>query len=185
MREPDGFRDYVMARQGALIRAAYLMSGDRHLAEDLVQTSLAKAWARWAQVSRAGNVDAYVHRILVNTFVAGTRRRWWGELPAGHRMPEQVHIDTMPDWTERDTLLAAVRRLAPRQRAVIALRFYLDQTETATAEALGCTVGTVKSQTARALARLREHLGADAVPPAAITTERGSDEPPVRRARPA
>jgi RNA polymerase sigma-70 factor (sigma-E family) len=137
------------------------MSGDRHTAEDLVQTSLAKAWSKWARVSRAGNVDAYVHRILVNTFVASTRRRWWGELPSSDRLPEQVHHDEHPDWAQRDALLAAVRRLAPRQRAVIALRFLLDQTEYATAEVLGCSVGTVKSQTSRALARLREHLGTD------------------------
>ena len=173
MREPDGFRDYVVARQGALVRAAYLMSGDRHLAEDLVQTSLTKAWTRWDRVSRAGNVDAYVHRILVNTFVAATRRRWWGELPAGDRMPETAHVDAQPDWTQRDTLLAAVRRLPPRQRAVIALRFYLDQTEAATAEAMGCSVGTVKSQTARALIRLREHLGTEAIRAAVPTPERG------------
>ena len=173
MREPDGFRDYVTARQGVLIRAARLMCGDRYLAEDLVQTTLAKAWARWGHVSRADNVDAYVHRILVNTFVAATRRRWWGELPVGDRMPETAHADALPDWTQRDTLLAAVRRLAPRQRAVIALRFYLDQTEAATAEAMGCSVGTVKSQTARALVRLREHLGTEAIRAAVPTPERG------------
>lgn len=162
MREPEGFRDYVVARQGALTRAAYLMSGDRHTAEDLVQSSLAKAWTRWEHVSRSTNVDAYVHRILINTFVASTRRRWWGERPAGDRLPEEIHLDPLPDWTQRETLLAAVRRLAPRQRAVIALRFFLDQSEAVTAETLGCSLGTVKSQTARALAQLRTHLGADA-----------------------
>jgi RNA polymerase sigma-70 factor (sigma-E family) len=164
MREPDGFREYVVARQGALGRAAYLMSGDRHLAEDLVQISLARAWRRWDHVSQAGNVDAYVHRILVNTFVASARRRWWGELPSGNHVPDDAGHNPYADWEDRDHLLAAVRRLAPRQRAVVALRFLLDQSEAETAEALGCSVGTVKSQSAKALAKLREYLGAETAP---------------------
>jgi RNA polymerase sigma-70 factor (sigma-E family) len=172
MREPEGFREYVMARQGALGRAAYLMSGDRHLAEDLVQTSLARAWSQWEVVSRAGNVDAYVHRILVNAFISATRRRWRRELPSGDRLPEPDHYDPYLGWADREVLLAAVRRLPPRQRAVIALRFYLDQTEAATAEALGCSVGTVKSQSAKALARLRAYMGAGAAPAMAGGGER-------------
>lgn len=154
-------------RQSALHRAAYLLSGDRHLAEDLVQTTLAKVWSRWERVSAAGNVDAYVHRILVNTFIGSTRRRWWGERPAGDRLPDGVSHDPYPDWTDREALLGAIRLLPPRQRAVITLRFFLDQTEATTAESLGCTVGTVKSQTSRALTRLREHFQAQALPAAA------------------
>lgn len=171
MREPDGFREYVIARQGALCRAAYLMSGDRHLAEDLVQTALAKAWRRWDDVSRAGNVDAYVHRILVNAFVSSWRRRWRGERPAGDHLPERAQEEAYPGWEDRDVLLAAVRRLAPRQRAVVALRFYLDQSEAETAATLGCSVGTVKSQSAKALAQLRRHLDVDVAPTVARTAQ--------------
>jgi RNA polymerase sigma-70 factor (sigma-E family) len=164
MREPEGFPEYVAARQGTLLRAAYLMSGDRHHAEDLVQTALTKAWGRWAAVSRSDNVDAYMHRILVNTFLASTRRRWWRERPAGDRFPDVPEREPYPDPGDREALLGAVRLLPPRQRAVIALRFFLDQTEAATAVSLNCSVGTVKSHTARALARLRTELDdADAV----------------------
>ena len=159
MREAEGFREYVTARRGALGRVAYLMSGDRYLAEDLVQTSLTRAWTRWDVVSRTGNVDAYMHRMLVNAFVSATRRRWRGELPAGDGLPDQGQHDPYHGWEDRDTLRAAVRRLPPRQRAVIALRYYLDRTEVDTAAALGCSVGTVKSQNAKAIARLRTYLG--------------------------
>jgi RNA polymerase sigma-70 factor (sigma-E family) len=164
MPGPEGFREYVVARQSALLRAAYLLSGDRHTAEDLVQTSLTKVWLRWSHVSQAGNVDAYVHRVLVNAYISSTRRRWWGERPSGDQLPDRAGPEPYSGWTERDVLLGAIRQLPPRQRAVITLRFFLDQTEATTAETLGCSVGTVKSQTARALGKLREHLAPESVP---------------------
>jgi RNA polymerase sigma-70 factor (sigma-E family) len=164
MREPDGFHDYVAARQHALVRAAYLMTGDRHLAEDLVQTALARAWSRWTSVSRTENPDAYVHRILVNTFIAANRRRWRAEVPVGDRMPDQATIDPYSVRDVHDDVLTAVRSLPPRQRAVVALRYFLDQSEAATAAALGCEVGTVKSQAAKALTRLRAVIEPDIHP---------------------
>lgn len=161
LREPAGFREYVEARQTALWRAAYLMVGDPHLAQDLVQTALARAWRNWERVARAEDVDAYMYRVLANVFASSWRRRWRGELPSSDALPETPAGEDGASWEDRMALLAAVRRLPRRQRAVIALRYYLDQTEGQTAQALGCSVGTVKSQTAKALASLRVLLSAD------------------------
>ncbi|HEU5332266.1 MAG TPA: SigE family RNA polymerase sigma factor [Actinocrinis sp.] len=161
LREPAGFREYVEARQTSLWRAAYLMVGDAHLAQDLVQIALARAWRNWERVARAEDVDAYVYRILANVFASSWRRRWRGELPSGDALPDPPAGDDGASWEDRMTLLAAVRLLPRRQRAVIALRYYLDQTESQTAQALGCSVGTVKSQAAKALASLRVQLSAD------------------------
>ncbi|WP_020141663.1 SigE family RNA polymerase sigma factor [Terracoccus sp. 273MFTsu3.1] len=150
------FDDFVATRSTRLLRTAYLLTHDRALAEDLVQTSLAKAWFAWARID--GQPDAYVRRVMVNTYSSWWRRRWNGEqataeLPeraaaAGHR-PEDVRVD------DRTDLWRALARLPKRQRAVVVLRFYEDLSESETAEILQCSVGTVKSQASRALAKLR------------------------------
>lgn len=150
------FDDFVATRSTRLLRTAYLLTHDRALAEDLVQTSLAKAWFAWARID--GQPDAYVRRVMVNTYSSWWRRRWNGEqatadLPeraaaAGHR-PEDVRVD------DRTDLWRALARLPRRQRAVVVLRFYEDLSEIETAEILQCSVGTVKSQASRALAKLR------------------------------
>ena len=150
------FDDFVATRSTRLLRTAYLLTHDRALAEDLVQTSLAKAWFAWGRID--GQPDAYVRRVMVNTYSSWWRRRWNGEeataeLPergAGTRgRTEDGRVD------DRTDLWRALARLPKRQRAVVVLRFYEDLSEIETAEILQCSVGTVKSQASRALAKLR------------------------------
>lgn len=154
-KEPPGFRDYVAARQRAFLRTARMLTGDEHTAEDLVQATLERVWPRWESIVRGGDPDAYVRRVLVNTYSSWWRRKWRGEQPTSD-LPE---ITTADDEYAQADLADAMRRLLPtlppRQRAVLVLRFYDDLTEAATADALGCSVGTVKSQASKALARLR------------------------------
>jgi RNA polymerase sigma-70 factor (sigma-E family) len=155
--EPDGFRDFVQARSRALLRAGWLLTGDWPAAEDLVQTALAAAWARWAAVRDAP--EPYVRKIMVNTFLRWRQRRWTGEIATG-RLPEpQASGDVFAQVDARQALLAALDRLPPRQRAVVVLRYFADQTEAQTAAAMGCSVGAVKSHAAKALARLRDAPG--------------------------
>jgi RNA polymerase sigma-70 factor (sigma-E family) len=154
---PEGFEEFVSSRGPALVRAAYLLTGDHQLAEDLVQTALARAVLRWRSIQ--GNPEAYVRRVLFTQRVSQTRRRRVGErlvadpelgTPAGSTPPTD-------DAAERRLMLRrALSRLTPRQRAVLVLRFYEDRTEAETAALLGIGLGTVKSQTRRALRRLRE-----------------------------
>ena len=148
------FDAFVEARSTALLRTAYLLTHDRGLAEDLVQTSLAKAWFSWTRIET--RPEAYVRRIMVNTYSSWWRRRWNGEeatadLPERHdpRRGEEVRAD------DRTDLWRALERLPKRQRAVVVLRFYEDLSEAETAEIMQCSVGTVKSQASRALAKLR------------------------------
>lgn len=148
--EPE-FAAYVAARRRALLQSAWLLTGDWHLAEDLVQTALAKAYLRWRRIDEP---DAYVRRILATTYVTWWRRRWNGEHPTD-RLPEGAVADAHAVTDVRTQLFAVLRELPRRQRAVVVLRYFEDLTETETATALGCSVGTVKSQHARAMARLR------------------------------
>ncbi|MCB0906894.1 MAG: SigE family RNA polymerase sigma factor [Nocardioidaceae bacterium] len=145
------FDAFVAARSRALLRTAYLLTHDHALAEDLLQTALAKAWFAWKRID--GNPEPYIRRILVNTYATWWRRRWNGELPTDE-LPERAAA--MPGSTEeRSDLWDAMARLPRRQRAVVVLRYFEDLTEAETAETLGCSVGTVKSQASKALAKLR------------------------------
>ena len=146
-----GFTSFVTARGDALWRSAWLLTGDGHLAEDLVQTALAKAWPRWERVGPEG-FEAYVRRTLFTTYVSWWRRRWNGERPTAV-LPEGAVA--APDVDARGDLLAALATLPKGQRAVVVLRYFDDLTEAQTAELLGINIGTVKSQTSRALATLR------------------------------
>jgi RNA polymerase sigma-70 factor (sigma-E family) len=145
------FDEFVRSRAGSLGRLAYLLTGDRHHAEDLLQTALARAAGHW---ERLEDPEAYVRRVLYTQAVSrwrGLRRR-----PAertGAPVPERAA--PVEDVELRLVLERALDRLTPRQRAVLVLRFYEDQSESATAAVLGCSVGTVKSQTRHALDRLR------------------------------
>jgi RNA polymerase sigma-70 factor (sigma-E family) len=161
LEEPQGFRDYVAARQRALLRIALMLTGHQHTAEDLVQATLERVWPRWERIVRAGDPDRYVRRVMINTYSSWWQRKWraersTSELPETTRLSETTSADD--DFAHAD-LSDALRRimptLTPKQRAVLVLRYYDDLTEAATAEVLGCSVGTVKSQTAKALARLR------------------------------
>ena len=153
----QGFNEYVVARTGALSRVAYLLTGDHHLAEDLLQVGLARLASRWPEV-RHGSPDAYVRRILVNELISWRRRRTFHERPADfHAEPPLVpEADRTNAVLRRLIVGRALAQLAPKQRAVLVLRFYEDLSEAETADLLGCAIGTVKSQTHHALARLRE-----------------------------
>ncbi len=142
------FDDFVAARSGALLRTAYLLTRDHALAEDLLQTALTKAWFAWAKID---SHEAYVRRILVNTYTSWWRRKGNGEQPALELVDSSVDH---PEEGAHD-LWTALGRLPRRQRAVVVLRYFEDLTEAQTAEVLGCSVGTVKSQTSKALAKLR------------------------------
>ncbi|MEV5001236.1 SigE family RNA polymerase sigma factor [Nocardioides sp. LML1-1-1.1] len=146
------FEEYVAARSPALWRSAWLLTGDRHRAEDLVQTALMKCWRRWHRIEDPGAIEAYVRRTMVTTYTDWRRRRWNGEVPT-ERMPDGV-VDP-PDLGVRRDVLAALATLPRGQRAVVVLRYFDDLTETQTAATLGISVGTVKSQSARALRALR------------------------------
>ena len=150
---PAGFVDFVVARGPALHRTAFLLTRQQQSAEDLVQISLAKAWRSWGRID--GTHEAYVRQIIVNEFASAWRRRWRGEVPTAD-LPDVAGQDDHGDsFSTRQVLIAALATLPPRQRAVVVLRFFHDYTEAATAEAMGTSVGTVKSQTFKALAALR------------------------------
>jgi RNA polymerase sigma-70 factor (sigma-E family) len=152
----EDFRDFMRGRWPAMVRLAYTLTGDQGHAEDIAQAAFAKAYASWGRVRKAGDPDAYVRAILIhensNRF---RKRRVREDLRAA--VPEQV-LEGGDSLAERMALRHALDRLGPRQRAVIVLRFWLDMSEAATAQALNCSVGTVKSQTSRALATLRNHF---------------------------
>ncbi len=156
MAERADFDAFVRERWPSLLRSAVLLTGDRHAAEDLVQEALVRAAQHWRRVDPA-TADAYVRRILYTRSVDAWRWR--------RRQPDPVGVDDRDVGPGADhaaladsrlTLEEALRRLTPRQRAVLVLRFYEDRSETRTAEVLGCSPNTVKSQTRHALQRLRE-----------------------------
>jgi RNA polymerase sigma-70 factor (sigma-E family) len=146
------FDEFVAARSSGLLRTAYLLTHDHALAEDLLQTALAKAWFSWSRIE--GHPESYVRKILVNTYASWWRRKWNGE-QAYAEPPERPTgpVDNDPD--RHQDLWTALDHLPRRQRAVIVLRFQEDLTEAETARILGISVGTVKSQTSKALASLR------------------------------
>jgi RNA polymerase sigma-70 factor (sigma-E family) len=147
-----GYDEYVAARSARLLRTAYLLTRDWALAEDLLQTALAKAWLAWRRIEV--DPDRYVRAVLVNTYASWWHRRWTGETPT-ERLPEHTGADPHAGYDERDALWRALGRLPRRQRAVVVLRYFDDLSEAETARVLGCSVGNVKSQASRALAKLR------------------------------
>lgn len=153
---PVGFEQYVAARQAGLLRTAYLLTGHRHDAEDLVQSALMKVVPHWHRIE--GDPDAYVRRVLVRENVSRWRRRRWREVLGAEARPAPEAAATDRDPGDRLDLLRALSALAPRQRAVVVLRFLEDRSVAETAAALGVGEGTVKSQTSDALARLRTLL---------------------------
>jgi RNA polymerase sigma-70 factor (sigma-E family) len=150
---PEGFSEFVRARHGALLRTAYLLTGHAQDAEDLVQTTLVKVVPQWRRI--ADNPEPYVRRVLVNENVSRWRRRRWRERPTDD-VPEQLAHD--PDVAELVAVRSALASLAPRQRAVLVLRYYEGLTEAEIADQLGIAPGTVKSQARDGLARLRAAL---------------------------
>lgn len=146
------FDGFVAARSSGLLRTAYLLTRDHALAEDLLQTALTKAWFAWSRIE--GHPEPYVRRILVNTYASWWRRKWNGEHATEH-LPDRGVSDGTDAASSSHDLWQAMGRLPKRQRAVVVLRYFEDRTEAETAQLLECSVGTVKSQTSKALAKLR------------------------------
>jgi RNA polymerase sigma-70 factor (sigma-E family) len=160
----EEFTAYLNARQPALLRTAYLLTGDRHQAEDVLQTSLAKLYLAWDRVQDRDSVDAYVRRIMVNENNSVWRRGWKKREHATDVVPEgSPHVDAYDEGASA-ALWDVVQTLPKKARAVVVLRYYEQLTEAETAELLGISVGTVKSQASRALAALRERMPADLNP---------------------
>ena len=159
----EEFAAYMQARQASLMRTAYLLTGDRHNAEDLVQTSLAKLYLAWDKVRERDSIDGYVRRIMVNEHNSLWRRGWKKREYATETLPERQVVDEYDDG-QSSALWAVVQTLPRKARAVVVLRYYEQLTEAETAEILGISVGTVKSQTSRALATLRERAPHDLHP---------------------
>jgi RNA polymerase sigma-70 factor (sigma-E family) len=155
------FVAYVSARRSHLRRTAYLLCGDWHAADDLVQTALLKLYLAWPRIRSAGAQDAYARRIVVRSHLDERRRPWRRESVGldgfDHAAPESVSLE------DTDELLTALAALPPRQRATVVLRYWCGLTVDEAARDLGCSDGTVKSQTARAIASLRSALTVDDV----------------------
>jgi RNA polymerase sigma-70 factor (sigma-E family) len=156
--DEEDFTVFVAAASRRLLRSAYLITGNLEEAQDLLQTALERTYRHWSAVRRSDSPEAYVRRILVNAATDSWRRRRDRHVALDEaRMPahEDPELAGLPS---REALLRQVRELPVGQRAVLVLRYFDDLTELETAHALGCSVGTVKSQHARAMARLRRQL---------------------------
>ena len=152
------FAELFAARVGAVRRTAYLLCGDWHKAEDLAQTAFAKLYVAWPRLRDVGAAEAYLYRVVARAHVDELRRPWRREHTAAALPDGAAAVDGSDD---RLVLLAALARVPRRQRACLVLRYYADQSVEDTAAALGCSPGTVKSNTARGLTALRALLGAD------------------------
>jgi len=150
------FSAWMSARQPALMRTAYLLTGDHHSAEDLVQTTLAKVYLSWDKVQKRDVIDGYARRILVNENNSIWRRAWKKREVSSDEVPERQAVRDRYDEGQSSALWDHVQTLPRKQRAVIVLRYYEELSEAETAEVLGISVGTVKSQASRALATLRQ-----------------------------
>ena len=157
VRPFESFDTFVQTHGTTLLRCAFLIVGDKGAAQDVVQIALVKVARRWTAVVGKGHPLPYARSAVVHTAISWRRRKWHGEVPNG-ALPDHVGADPMSAVDNRDRLRRALAQLPRRQRAAVVLRHYLDLDEAATAAALGCSVGTVKSQTAKGLARLRTSL---------------------------
>jgi len=148
------FTEFMQGRWAQLVRLGYGLTGDQHLAEDLAQTALSRAYASWSRVRRTGNPDAYVRRIMVNANSGRFRKRRVAERLTGD-VPDTDAIVAVDLSDDRTALMTALMALPYGQRAAVVLRYWMDMSETEAAAALGCSVGNVKSQASRALVKLR------------------------------
>jgi RNA polymerase sigma-70 factor (sigma-E family) len=155
------FPEFVAARGPALQRAAYLMVGDTALAQDLVQEALTKTYVAWPRLRDVANAEAYTRKAISTTAISWFRRKGWNSERSTEVLPERPtpgHDDAVATSA---LLWDCLADLPPRQRVAVVLRYYEDLTEVQTAEAMGCAVGTVKSQVSTALTKLRARLGDD------------------------
>ncbi len=152
------FSEFAEACTPSLFRTAYLMVGDQQLAQDLLQEALVKTLIAWPRLHDRTNLEAYTRRIIVTTSISWRRRRSFHERPTDP-LPERIGVDPAETVATHRAVVAALLTVPPRQRAAIVLRYYHDLTEAQTADLMGNSVGTVKSQVAAGLKRLRESLG--------------------------
>jgi RNA polymerase sigma-70 factor, ECF subfamily len=156
-RTDEQFAEFVDASSGSLVRTAYLVVGDLAGAEDLAQEALTKVAQRWPRVRRMASPYGYARRVLFNLALEARRRRARDPAPVAV-LPEVIVDDDTEQVVARDVIASAILLLPPRQRATLVLRYWEQLTEAETAEVLGCSVGTVKSQTSKAIQRLRREL---------------------------
>lgn len=147
------FTDYVAARRASLVRAVVLLGCALDYAEDIVQTALMRCHRSCPKVQRADEPEAYVYRVLVNTFRDALARRWTAEVPTSE-LPDSA---ASHDWVTGLDVRRALQSLSPDHRTVLVLRYFADLSESSTAHALGVPAGTVKSHAARAIAALSAH----------------------------
>lgn len=162
--EPAGFRDFVVARSPALLRTAWMLTGDPVAAEDLMQTALARTWPHWARIAD-GQPDAYVRKVMVRVNASWRSRRWNQETPTpdAELREQRHHVSHGNDPARLDDrliLLNVLATLPVRQRQAVVLRYFDDLSIEAVSEVMGCSPGTVKSQSAKGLAKLRQALEA-------------------------
>jgi len=158
------YREYVLARWLALVRTAYLLTGDEYLAEDLAQIALTKVYTSWRRIRRVDNLDAYVRRIMVNANTGRFRKRRVAEHLSA-TPPDGASHEPHAPLAQRSVLMAELAQLPSRQRAIVVLRFWEDLSEKQVASMLSCSTGTVKSQTSKALARLRSSPALSVIEP--------------------
>ena len=169
--DDDSFESFVAERSTTLLRTAYLLTGDRGHAEDLLQTALIKTYRHWGRLTNREDPTAFVRRVLVTTHASWRRRLRVSEFVSSTPLL-QGESEPAFDTGDREQMVAALAQLPPRMRAVLVLRYWEDLSEAGTAEVLGCSVNTVKTHTTRGLARLREQLAATAPCPAGTGGER-------------
>lgn len=157
MDRDDEFSELVASLWSRLVRSAVLMGCSPNEAEDVVQSTLERCLLKWAHVQRASDRNAYVHRILLNTFTSSRRRRWIGERPAAN-LPDRACADETKQVDDADAVLRALGRLPQDQRVVVVMRFYVHLTEEQMASALNVAPGTVKSRLSRAMKTLSGDL---------------------------
>ena len=155
--DDERFRLFVEKQWGPLTRTAYLLTGDRGNAEDLVQSALEKVHRHWGRIQRTDAPEVYARRVIVNTAISWRRRRRVVEVPL-LATDATVAPDPYVQAESRHQLLVALRRLPPKTRAILVLRYFEDMSEADIGRVLGCSVGAVKSQASRGLARLRAHV---------------------------
>jgi RNA polymerase sigma-70 factor (sigma-E family) len=154
------FADFVRQRSTPMLRTAWLLTGgDWALAEDLAQATFSQVWRHWTRVAAMEAPAAYAHKVMLNTFLSWRRRRWMAEISTERFVVSPATTGGFATVDMREVLRHALGQLTAKQRAVIALRDFEDRSETETAAIMGCTVGTVKSQASRAIAKLRKHPG--------------------------
>jgi RNA polymerase sigma-70 factor (sigma-E family) len=160
-QDEQDFHDFVVGQWQALLRTAYLLTGDRGEAEDLVQSALVRVHRNWHRIERRDAPAVYARRVLVNLNASIWRRRLRLREHPTDELPERPGADAAEAHALRDELRRACLKLPPRQRAVLVLRYFEDQTEADTAATLGISVGAVKSQTSRGLDKLRVIMAAE------------------------